>query len=375
MLAWRYLISASIGENLRYRSLSAAESEAGISEKQHRMEVCTVDDFREWLSDNLRYILLGLAIIIVLVIAFFAVRFVSDRLGDSSDNGQTEAVTEAPASETTAASETEAATEAESTAADSSAALQTDNAAVQEAVTQYYNAVAAKDFDALQTLGDVVGDTDKDKINSNPIESYNNISVYYKQGLTDGSYNVYVYYEAKLPNIEQLVPSLGNLYLSTKEDGTLYVVNPSSDQQVSDFMEQAKNDSNVQELIAKTNSEYQAVLDSNSDLQAMIAKMKQPETELDIPDASSVDTDVSTSVTVTGDLNVRADSRADSDLVGVLIPGQTVTRLAVLDNGWSKIRFDDGAGTVVEGYVLSEYLQADGEASASSDAGTGSDQQ
>ena len=375
MLAWRYLISASIGENLRYRSLSAAESEAGISEKQHRMEVCTVDDFREWLSDNLRYILLGLAIIIVLVIAFFAVRFVSDRLGDSSDNGQTEAVTEAPASETTAASETEAATEAESTAADSSAALQTDNAAVQEAVTQYYNAVAAKDFDALQTLGDVVGDTDRDKINSNPIESYNNISVYYKQGLTDGSYNVYVYYEAKLPNIEQLVPSLGNLYLSTKEDGTLYVVNPSSDQQVSDFMEQAKNDSNVQELIAKTNSEYQAVLDSNSDLQAMIAKMKQPETELDIPDASSVDTDVSTSVTVTGDLNVRADSRADSDLVGALIPGQTVTRLAVLDNGWSKIRFDDGAGTVVEGYVLSEYLQADGEASASSDAGTGSDQQ
>ena len=375
MLAWRYLISASIGENLRYRSLSAAESEAGISEKQHRMEVCTVDDFREWLSDNLRYILLGLAIIIVLVIAFFAVRFVSDRLGDSSDNGQTEAVTEAPASETTAASETEAATEAESTAADSSAALQTDNAAVQEAVTQYYNAVAAKDFDALQTLGDVVGDTDRDKINSNPIESYNNISVYYKQGLTDGSYNVYVYYEAKLPNIEQLVPSLGNLYLSTKEDGTLYVVNPSSDQQVSDFMEQAKNDSNVQELIAKTNSEYQAVLDSNSDLQAMIAKMKQPETELDIPDASSVDTDVSTSVTVTGDLNVRADSRADSDLIGVLIPGQTVTRLAVLDNGWSKIRFDDGAGTVVEGYVLSEYLQADGGASASSDAGTGSDQQ
>ena len=339
------------------------------------MEVCTVDDFREWLSDNLRYILLGLAIIIVLVIAFFAVRFVSDRLGDSSDNGQTEAVTEAAASETTAASETEAATEAESTAADSSAALQTDNAAVQEAVTQYYNAVAAKDFDALQTLGDVVGDTDRDKINSNPIESYNNISVYYKQGLTDGTYNVYVYYEAKLPNIEQLVPSLGNLYLSTKEDGTLYVVNPSSDQQVSDFMEQAKNDSNVQELIAKTNSEYQAVLDSNSDLQAMIAKMKQPETELDIPDASSVDTDVSTSVTVTEDLNVRADSRADSDLVGVLIPGQTVTRLAVLDNGWSKIRFDDGAGTVVEGYVLSEYLQADGETSASSDAGTGSDQQ
>ena len=326
-----------------------------------------MDDFREWLSDNLRYILLGLAIIIILVIAFFAVRFVTDRLGDDSDSKQTEAVTETSAvAETSAESEAET----ETTATEAENPLQTDNAAIQDAVTKYYTAVAAKDFDALQSLGDVVGDADKEKINSNPIESYNNITIYYKPGLTDGSYNVYVYYEAKLPNIDQLVPSLGNLYLATKEDGTLYVVNPNSDQQVSDFMKQAKKDSDVQELIAKINSEYKAVLDSNSDLQEMIDKMKQPETEVDIPDASSVDADISTSVTVTGDLNVRADSRADSDLVGVLAPGQTVTRLEVLDNGWSKVRFDDGAGTVVEGYVLSEYLQAGGEAVTSSDAGT-----
>ena len=192
-----------------------------------------MDDFREWLSDNLRYILLGLAIIIVLVIAFFAVRFVTDRLGGDSDIKQTEAVTEAPASETAAGSETETETETETAAATEAAnPLQTDNAAIQEAVTQYYTAVAAKDFDTLQNLGDVVGDTDRDKINSNPIESYNNIAIYYKSGLTDSSYNVYVYYEAKLPNIDQLVPSLGNLYLATKEDGSLYVVNPNSDQQV-----------------------------------------------------------------------------------------------------------------------------------------------
>ena len=33
-----------------------------------------LDDFREWLSDNLRYILLGLAILVVLVILFFGAR-------------------------------------------------------------------------------------------------------------------------------------------------------------------------------------------------------------------------------------------------------------------------------------------------------------
>ncbi|MFR2189930.1 MAG: hypothetical protein ACLS5R_11655 [Blautia sp.] len=92
-----------------------------------------MDDFREWLSDNLRYILLGLAIIIVLVIAFFAVRFVSDRLGDSSDNGQTEAVTEAPASETTADPKQrgDRGTQRQQSASDRQCRCQ-------EAVTQYY---------------------------------------------------------------------------------------------------------------------------------------------------------------------------------------------------------------------------------------------
>ncbi len=33
-----------------------------------------LDNFREWLSDNLRYILLGLAILVVLVVLFFGAK-------------------------------------------------------------------------------------------------------------------------------------------------------------------------------------------------------------------------------------------------------------------------------------------------------------
>ena len=36
-----------------------------------------LDNFREWLSDNLRYILLGLAILVVLLVLFFGVRAVT----------------------------------------------------------------------------------------------------------------------------------------------------------------------------------------------------------------------------------------------------------------------------------------------------------
>ena len=36
-----------------------------------------LDNFREWLSDNLRYILLGLAVVLMAVIIFCIVRLVS----------------------------------------------------------------------------------------------------------------------------------------------------------------------------------------------------------------------------------------------------------------------------------------------------------
>ena len=41
-----------------------------------------LDNFREWLSDNLRYILLGLAILIVLVILFFGIKAITGGFSD-----------------------------------------------------------------------------------------------------------------------------------------------------------------------------------------------------------------------------------------------------------------------------------------------------
>lgn len=307
-----------------------------------------MDDFREWLSDNLRYILLGLAIILVLVIAFFAVRLVTHHLSD--DNDDINLVPETKTEMVTEAATTEPATEATDP-------LQTENSAILETVQKYYNAVASKNMEEIQSLCESLDDASKQTILASPIESYNNITIYFKNGLTEGSYNVYPYYEAKMPNIDQLVPSLGNIYLDTREDGSLYVVDYKNNAEVAEFMENAKTDQDVQDLIARVNNDYNAVVASNTQLQEVIEKYQQPETEIDIPDANSVNVDVNKSVTVTGNLNVRSDSRADSDLVGYLAPGMVVTRVQVLDNGWSKVRFDDGAGTIIEGYVLSEYLE------------------
>lgn len=153
--------------------------------------------------------------------------------------------------------------------------FQTDNPVVLELITQYYNATANKNLDKLQQLGEDIDESSKESILANPIESYNNIAIYFKDGLTQGEYNVYVYYEAKLPDIDQLVPSLGNMYLATREDGNLYVVDPNSHQEVADFLREAQTEEDVQELIANVNEKYQSVYLSNKELQEVIQKMRK----------------------------------------------------------------------------------------------------
>ena len=45
-----------------------------------------LDNFREWLSDNLRYILLGLAILAVLLLLFFGIKAITGGFSDKKEN-------------------------------------------------------------------------------------------------------------------------------------------------------------------------------------------------------------------------------------------------------------------------------------------------
>ena len=179
-----------------------------------------LDDFREWLSDNLRYILLGLAVVLILVIGFCVVRLITGSSGSSpSDSGKaeseisTEAVTEGqePVSEE---SETQGA------AAAGTDSLTRDDAAILTVVREYYTAAAAKDVATLETIVSPWNEDVQNSILQNDvIESYENISTYSKKGPVDGSYVVYVYFDGKITNIDTLVPSLSMLYLTTDETG------------------------------------------------------------------------------------------------------------------------------------------------------------
>lgn len=55
------------------------------------------------------------------------------------------------------------------------------------------------------------------------VEDYQNISCYTKQGLTDGSYLVYVTYEIKFKRVDTPAPGLMWCYVVTGEDGSLMI--------------------------------------------------------------------------------------------------------------------------------------------------------
>ena len=97
-------------------------------------------NFREWLSDNLRYILLGLAIILILVAAIFAVKLVNKLNSDTPAETQKE--TQPVIAETNAQSETSVQVPA----------LEQNVPAVLELMQQYYAAVSSKDIELLKTF-------------------------------------------------------------------------------------------------------------------------------------------------------------------------------------------------------------------------------
>lgn len=299
-----------------------------------------MDDFREWLSDNLRYILLGLAIILVIVLAVFAVRFISG-MGKDDKNKESESQSQAVVLETENQSESE----------EASALVQNDPA-ILETVQKYYTAVGNKDIETLKQIVESLDEKDQQAIeNNNVIESYNNISVYSKDGPVEGSYVVYAYYDGKLTGFDTMVPSLMGLYLCTREDGSLYIADWEDDETVKTFIDKQKNETDVKELIDRVDAACQAAEDSDPELKAYMDSLEVPDEEKVIPNSSDIDVEVNKLVQAKETCNIRSDSREDADIIGTLNGGDTITRIRQLENGWSEVRTSDGSG-----YIRSDLL-------------------
>lgn len=307
-----------------------------------------LDNFREWLSDNLRYILLGLAGILVLVIAFFAIRLISGIGSPKKTEPDTEITTEASTEQLTDVSDEER--------------LVKDQADILSFVTQYYTALADGDYDAIASYSKTFDEETRTELENenSAIEACNNIIAYSRSGLTDGSYIVYVYFDAKVSGIDTEVPTLRQLYLETASDGGYQIVDISltENQDIENYTLQLLTDDEVQALMKDVKTKYEEAVASDEQLQNFVASSGSSDGASDGSDENTADTVNTTTGTMyasTDGLNVRGTASTDGTIYGSLTLGQAVEVLENTDSGWSKVRYTVN-GTTIEGYVKSEYL-------------------
>ncbi len=134
-------------------------------------------------------------------------------------------------------------------------------------INSYYTDYIAGDTDALQTIATPFCDREISFIQfySQYIESYSDLSIYTKPGLTDGSYLVTTKVTFKYVDVDTAAPGLDFFYVETNDEGKLYINN---------IYKSFNQDNNVYEMDSEISDLY-AVYIRQQDLLDMRAEVEE----------------------------------------------------------------------------------------------------
>ena len=286
----------------------------------------TKDKIREWISDNLRYMLLIGAILLIVAAVLLIVHLVSpkndgkssggtvtssstgnnvpdkktqvkadskadseDSTGISSDvsDSANDSSADASSTDTASAPDAEAEPTSEPEAADDTSNTEnTDNTAVSFAadnvpevstvLEQYYTALGARDINGLFAVTDNLTAEEQAQIEAeSDAESYGDVKAYTISGPSDGTYITFVSSRCKYLGINQTLPMLSEYYLYTKEDGSLKIMDDTdSDAAVTEAMKAALENEEVKNLIEQVQNDYQNALDADASLRAYVESIQ-----------------------------------------------------------------------------------------------------
>lgn len=286
----------------------------------------TKDKIREWISDNLRYMLLIGAILLIVAAVLLIVHLISpkndgkssggtvtssstgnnvpdkktqvkadskadseDSTGISSDvsDSANDSSTDASSTDTASAPDAEAEPTSEPEAADDTSNTEnTDNTAVSFAadnvpevstvLEQYYTALGARDINGLFAVTDNLTAEEQAQIEAeSDVESYGDVKVYTISGPSDGTYIAFVSSRCKYLGINQTLPMLSEYYLYTTEDGSLKIMDDTdSDAAVTEAMKAALENEEVKNLIEQVQNDYQNALDADASLRAYVESIQ-----------------------------------------------------------------------------------------------------
>lgn len=286
----------------------------------------TKDKIREWISDNLRYMLLIGAILLIVAAVLLIVHLVSpkndgkssggtvtssstgnnvpdkktqvkadskadseDSTGISSDvsDSANDSSADASSTDTASAPDAEAEPTSELEAADDTSNTEnTDNTAVSFAadnvpevstvLEQYYTALGARDINGLFVVTDNLTAEEQAQIEAeSDVESYGDVKAYTISGPSDGTYIAFVSSRCKYLGINQTLPMLSEYYLYTTEDGSLKIMDDTdSDAVVTEAMKAALENEEVKNLIEQVQNDYQNALDADASLRVYVESIQ-----------------------------------------------------------------------------------------------------
>lgn len=301
-----------------------------------------MDDFREWLSDNLRYFMLGGAILIIVVVLFCGIRACSgSNKGNSGDEQKTTSedqgnVPSSPISEGESDEKKEDANP-----------METADADVTALITSYYQALGEKDIATLKTLEDDFTPSDESKVTNlkDYIEGYEVGDVYTKKGMTDDSYVVYACFSYICQGVETKAPALTQFYVYKNSEGNWVINNGAlQDSEISAYMEKQLSDSDVSALIKKVQNELDQAQQSDPSLEEFLNGLGEEA-------VVSTEAEDGTMLTASEECNVRAEASTDADILGVISAGDQVQKTGT-DGEWVQIDYDGQTG-----YIRGDLLE------------------
>ncbi len=241
---------------------------------------------------------------------------------------------------------------------------------------KYYTAIANGDIATIEELR--TGLDDKERIviekKAQYVESYPNITCYTKPGPTDMTYLVFVNYDVKLNDFDELIPGMNVWYVCEDINNRFYINEDPQNDKVIEYCKIVSVQDDVQDLSNTINVKYNEVMASNEELAAFmddlgvqmkvevgeeLAKAEMPEEEPtpevtpEAEPAAVTEFEEVKTVRATTVVNVRASDSEQADKVGKAQEGQEFKLIEEKANGWSQIDFPGAE----KAFIKSMYLE------------------
>ncbi|MCR4922506.1 MAG: SH3 domain-containing protein [Lachnospiraceae bacterium] len=259
---------------------------------------------------------------------------------------------------------------------------------VNSLMEQYYNALMNGDSATIETLCDVLSDSEKFRIEEKAkyYQNFLDFTVYTKKGYRENSYLVLVTFNILYQGTQTPAPSLDSAYVCTDPSGALYINKSELSEDEQAYLLELTVQSDVEELIEKVKVDYNKAIEGDESLakvidsidtsvnEAVKARLSEQQ-KIEAEAAAQAEQNaqaanaVSNKVRATDVVNIRASASTDAESLGKSTVGQEFTRYEAMDNGWSKVDYN---GT--EAYIKSEFLEVVEAAPAgegNAEAGTG----